>query len=287
MSRLLFYLFIKPLSLLPLSVLYVLSSMVYFVLYRLVGYRKKVVTTNLKNAFPDKSAKEIAAIRKRFYQFICDFVVEVIKLFSISKKEALGRCVYRNTEVFDPFFKEGKSVLVVKGHYSSWEFFLQTLDLHIPHQGVLIYNPLTNSFFNKEFKKFRKKFGQVMVPVNDTRDYLEDNNDKLIAPIFGTDQSPTFNKSVYWTQFLNQETAVAYGTEYFAKKYDMPVIFAAMTPKRRGYFVVDFEVLEANPTQSAPNEITEKHVRAMEQHILKQPEYWLWSHRRWKRKKEV
>jgi len=285
MSQVLFYLIVKPLSLLSLPVLYLFSDAMYLVVYRLVGFRKKVVWNNLCNAFPDKSPAELRAIMKAFYSHFCDLIVESIRMFSMSESEARRRCTFRETEILEVHHRAGRSVVLTAGHYNSWEMAVMIMDALIPHQTVGIYAPLSNSFFEKKINASRGKFGMVLVSKNQIAEYIEQHQADLNLYFLAADQSPTYAKKVYWTRFLNQETAVAFGPEKFAKKYDMAVVYCHIYKQSRGFYEVVFENIESQPGQAPHGSITEAHVRALEKDILAAPQFWLWTHKRWKRKR--
>lgn len=257
----------------------------YLVVYRLVGFRKKVVWNNLCNAFPDKSPAELRAIMKAFYSHFCDLVVESIRMFSMSESEARRRCTFRETEILEEHHRAGRSVVLTAGHYNSWEMAVMIMDALIPHQTVGIYAPLSNSFFEKKINASRGKFGMVLVSKNQIAEYIEQHQADLNLYFLAADQSPTYAKKVYWTRFLNQETAVAFGPEKFAKKYDMAVVYCHIYKQSRGFYEVVFENIEPQPAQALHGSITEAHVRALEKDIIAAPQFWLWTHKRWKRKR--
>jgi KDO2-lipid IV(A) lauroyltransferase len=286
MGPLLYYLLIKPVSLLPMRVLHGLSTALYFTLYHLAGYRKKVVQTNLVNSFPDKTPAEIERLMRRFYQHFCDLILESIKMFSMSEKEAIERCRFKNPEVLEKFYREGRSILIIAGHYNSWEMAALAFAPQCPHLTVGIYQPIRNAFFNRKIQESRGKYGMVLVAKNDAKQFFADYRDELTATLFGADQSPTFSKNVYWTTFLNQETAVAFGAEKYAKEYDSPPIFTRINKIRRSCYEIEFTVITENPRETAHGEITEAHTRMVEKQILEDPAYWLWTHKRWKRKRQ-
>lgn len=285
MSRILYYLIIKPVSLLPLSLLYVLADAMYSVVFHLAGFRKKVVWNNLRNAFPDQSPAELKAVMKAFYRHFCDLIVESIRMISIPEEEARRRCPFRNPEVLEAHYRAGKSVILTAGHYNSWEWMAMVFDVQAPHQTIAVYSPLSNSFFDRVLKASRGKFGTTLVPKNDIGDFIKQQRDQLNLYILVADQSPTYAKKVYWTKFLNQETAVASGPEKLAKLFDMPVVFCHVYKLRRGYYEVVLEDVEPRPKDAPHGSITQAHVRLLEKDIMAAPQYWLWTHRRWKRRR--
>jgi len=284
MSRLLYYLILKPLSLLPLGIIYLLTNALHFVLFTIVGYRKSVVYQNLKNSFPDKSKKEIEQIQKAFFKHLCDLIAESIKLFSISAKELDKRMVFKNSEILDDYYAKNQNIILVGGHYNNWEIAAVSLDRQLPHQAVGIYSPLSNKFFNKKLAESRTRFGVQIIKKSEVRRSFQQKTSTPRVTVFGADQSPTYSKSVHWTNFLNQDTAVAIGTELFAKKYNYPVFFMDLKKVKRGHYEAELELLVDDPSKYFEGEITKMHTERLEQMILENPQYWLWSHKRWKRK---
>lgn len=287
MGKILFFLFIKPLSFLPFSILYRISDFFYLIVYYIFGYRKKVVFDNLKNSFPNKTEHEITIIAKGFYSHFCDLIIESIKMFGISKEELIQRCKVRNPELMESYFQQGKSLIIPAGHYNNWEMAATASNLQIPHQPIAIYAPLKSVFFNNLIKKSRAKFGVELSPKKEVKAGFEKDKNRLTAILFGADQSPSSVHSAYWTTFLNQETGVMMGSEKYAIEYDYPVVFGKVIKVKRGYYEFEFITLEDNPRDTSFGEISEKHTRLLEKIILKNPEYWLWSHKRWKRKKPM
>ncbi len=284
MSQLFYYLVFKPLSYLPLSVLYLFSDFTFLLVYHVTGYRKSVVLKNLKNSFPEKSSKEIKAIRKAFYRHLCDVLIENIKLVSISKEDMLRRFRVENPEVFQKFYDEGRSVILSASHYNNWEFLAKSMNFYTPHQAISIYAPLKNKFFDNIIAKSRSEYGMEILPKSQVPRSFVANRDRLVMPIFGGDQSPTYTKNVHWGIFLNQETSFHLGTEIFAVKYNLPVVYIKVNKVKRGYYSCTLEVLHENPAGTASGEITELHAKCLEKVIMENPPFWLWSHDRWKRK---
>ncbi|MFN7117621.1 MAG: lysophospholipid acyltransferase family protein [Saprospiraceae bacterium] len=287
MSRILYYLIMKPASLLPLPLLYVLSDFLYLLLYRLIGYRKKVVRTNLKNSFPDKSEAERLSIERKFYRHLFDLMVEAIRNFSIPKAELLRRCPVTNPEIFEYYKQLNKKIIIVAGHYNNWELAAIACGLQIIYPTMGIYSPFSDKFMNERAIASRGRFGMELVSKKLVKDYFERNKNRLSAVMFGADQSPSNAAKAYWTTFLNQDTAVMFGTEKYAVEYDYAVVYGHVQKLRRGYYQMTFIPLEDHPTTAPYGSISEKHTRMLEQHILEAPEYWLWTHKRWKRKREV
>ena len=285
LSRVLYTVVILPISKLPFRILYFISDIVYFILYHLVRYRKKVVHSNLCRSFPEKTSEEIKAIEKRFYKHFTDLLLESFKLFSISEQELRERMIFENTDLFQKFFDQGKSVIVAGGHYGNWEMFAVASQLYWKHQGVALYKPLANPWFEQVMRETRGRYGLEMVPIQKTKEFFNQPHPKPISTIFGMDQSPSKVKSSHWMEFLGQDTAVIYGTEKYARTYQQPVVFGRIMKLNRGYYKTYFELVTDQPDSMSHGAIIEKVMRLLETDIKKEPEWWLWTHRRWKHKK--
>jgi len=284
MSRAFYFLILKPLSFLPLSVLYFFSDILFILIYQLFGYRKKVVRQNLDNSFPEESKQELDRIERAFFRHLCDIIIESIKLFSISAQELDRRMVFKNPEILNKYYEQNQNVILVGGHYNNWEIAAVSLDRQLPHQVFGIYSPLSNKFFNEKLAKSRTKFGVKIIKKSEVRKSFQQKADTPRVTVFGADQSPTYSKKVHWTSFLNQHTAVAIGTELFAVKYNYPVFFFKVKKVKRGYYEAVIEQLVEDPSLYKDGEISKLHTRYLEKIILENPQYWLWSHKRWKRK---
>lgn len=281
--QLLFYLFIKPLSFLPLSVLYVFSDFLHLVLYRLLGYRKKVVWQNLVQSFPEKSEKELKQIMSLFYHHFCDLMVESIRMFSISEKEAERRGKVLNPELLEELYAKGKSIIIISGHYNNWELTAAVLGLQVSYRPIGIYHKFKNDFLDDQFKFSRSRFGMHMIPKEETKSFFADHQHERNAILFGADQSPHNARKAYWMYFLGQETAVMFGSEKLAVEYNYPVVYGHIAKIKRGYYTLRFEVISENPQEEPYGKISAMHTRILEQDIKEAPQYWLWTHRRWKR----
>lgn len=243
-----------------------------------------MVKTNLTNSFPEKNSKEIKEIQNKFYHHLCDLIVESIKLFSISEKEAGKRLVFTNPELTDAYYKEGKNVMIVGGHSGNWEYTVVG-SLQLLHTLVALYYPFSNHFFERKMKQSRERFGTMLLSTKDAKAFYKESHQSPLMIIFGSDQSPSSSTNAYWTRFLNQDTAVLFGAEKYSKEYNYPLIFGGIKKIRRGYYEFYFELIEENPATTAYGELSEKLTRRIEQQILEQPEIWLWTHKRWKREK--
>lgn len=287
LNILLYYIIIIPISLLPFPVLYRLSDLLYLLFYYLVNYRKKVIVANIQNSFPEKTKKEQLEICRKFYKHLCDLIVESLKIFTISEKQVHQRMTCEHPELVNKFFEENKSIIIAGGHYNNWELMAVAVDKLIKHKAVGIYQPLKNKFFDAKMCNTRSKFGLKMIATKEVKKFFELEINNLNATIFAIDQSPSNPNTCYWTTFLNQDTAVSFGAEKYAKEYNFPVIFGRIVKVKRGHYSFEFELITENPINCAHGEITEKLTAKLESDIIKDPEYWLWSHRRWKHKKPV
>lgn len=270
---------------LPLRIQYLFSDCSFFVLYRVVRYRRRVVRTNLLNAFPEKPLPELVRIEKRFYRHLCDIFTEMCRMPHMSEKEIRKRCVFTNPEVVLRHFERGESVVGVLGHYGNWEW-MASFALWMPADidFYTLYKPLHDAVADRMMLKIRSRFRAKPVPKQDILRRIVENKRKgrLFLAGFIGDQTPSGSNLNFWMEFLNQDTPVLIGTERIARKYGLPVISLRMRLVRRGYYEVDFIDLCPEPKEIAPGGLTRMHTRMLEKFIRETPELWLWSHRRWK-----
>jgi KDO2-lipid IV(A) lauroyltransferase len=275
-------------TLLPLWFLYIFSDFLYLVLYYFPSYRRKVVNTNLRNSFPEKSAAEIKTIEKKFYRHLADLFIETFKLSHMSKKELLRRFTVSNLEVIEKLYREKRDTIAVMGHYNNWEW-LAALPMQTNYKCVSIYKPLQNKYFDHFINSTRSKHGMVLTPMsNIIREIITDRKNGInTISAFISDQTPIKTEIKYWTTFLNQDTPVYMGTEKVASRYDMAIVFFNIQKVKRGYYNLDIELMFDHTAGLPEYAITEAHVRKLEEIIRENPEYWIWSHRRWKHKRPV
>jgi len=281
------YGFAWVLTLLPLPVLYVFSNIIFPVMYYAAGYRRKVVRTNLENSFPEKSIRDIIKIEKAFYHHLCDLFIETFKLIHISNRQLMKRMHMTNPELLERLFNEGRDVAMVLGHYGNWEW-LAVLPLYTKLQTVSIYKPLHNKHFDRFMNKIRSRNTMMLTPMSSVIRDVVNLRQKNIRSLFAfiTDQTPPKGEIKFWTKFLNQETPVYLGAEKIASKYNMAVLFLNIQNVRRGYYNFTAELLFENSAGLPDLLITEAHVKRLEEIIRERPEQWIWSHRRWKHKRE-
>ena len=266
---------------------YILEEIIYFILQYVVRYRRKVVLTNLRNAFPEKSDKEISKIAARCNRNLAEQMINTLSVVGISP-ERLKR--YQTVVNIEEYRKAvaGRDVILLAGHYGSWEYHTSVAQ-HAPEQMIMsIYHPLNNSVMDEFFKRIRKMDNTVLVPRDESLRYFLKNRggEKNIAMGLIADQNPYQYKDSHWFTFLNQDTIFAEGGEQLARKFKLPVWFAASRLRRRGeYECVMIELYDGN-SPIEEHVITERYIRELEKCIVERPELWLWSHRRWKAKKE-
>lgn len=256
-------------------------------MFHVAGYRKKVVKENLRNAFPDKTEQEISSITKKYYQYLCDLIFETIKTVTWSEKDVRKRVKMHNITLMDQLYEQEKSIVIVMGHLGNWEWAGPGFSLNYKHQLYVVYQPLSNKYFERIFSGSRTKFNTKIVPRKDTLRSMISNKKTISATALIADQAPTPVKTAVWMDFLNQNTPVFNGPEKIAKMLDYAVVYMDVQRVKRGYYEVVPTLLFDKPKESAENEITMAFNKMLEEGIRKRPETWLWSHRRWKHKQPV
>lgn len=274
---------IKLLAKLPFSVLYKISSLLKIIVFDLFGYRKKVIWNNLSKSFPDKSEKEIAAIVSQFQIHLTDVIVETLKCCTISKTELQNRFVFENPELLNLYFEQGRSIVTVLGHYGNWEMAGLAYSATARHKPNLVYRPLSNKAFNNFILSVRTRFGGDLIPETKIfkRMYKEHKEGVVSNTALVGDQTPLRNRGTY-IPFLGRPTPFFEGPEQLAARFNYPVIFARVKKRKRGYYTCRFELITEQPNQLPRGEITKIHAAKLQESIVEQPAFWLWSHRRWK-----
>jgi KDO2-lipid IV(A) lauroyltransferase len=288
LAYILIYPFLWLISILPFKLLYLFSDGVYILIYYIIGYRKKTVQENLNLVFPDKSEKEIKQITKKFYHHLCDMIVESIKSMTISEAEMKKRFLFKNPEVILDLGKENKSIVLMCGHYASWEwiFILQT---YVNHKGYAIYKRLENKYFDALVKRIRAKYNSYLITTKETFPvlYKAKKNGELTVNGFASDQSPKHDKAFHWNEFMNIKVPVHTGAEMLAKKLDMAVVFLKVKKVKRGYYEATILPITKTPKDYKDYEITDIFLKLLEEQIYEAPEYYLWTHKRWKHRDKV
>ncbi len=270
-------------SILPLPVLYFFSDILFYPVYYLVGYRKEVIYNNLKLAYPDKSVEELKQLTKKTFKHFLDSIFEIIKTFTISKKELKKRFVFENIDLVKDLEKENKGIVLMGSHYGNWEWLLQ-LGEQTSLYPISVYSPIKNKYFERIIKKSRGRVGTNLVRKNDTIKTISELESKGIKGAYGllSDQSPQLHKTHHWGTFLGQFVPVVTGAEFLAKKYDFIVMNVSVTRVKRGYYSAKFNVLTKQPNDYKNYEITDKYLKITTEHINKAPEFYLWTHKRFK-----
>ena len=280
---------LKTISLLPLRVHYIISDFMYMVIYHLIHYRRSVVHDNLTSAFPEKPEQEIKQIERDFYHWFCDYIVETLKMATISREEMSRRMVFKGTEEIEKRWKEGQSCGVLLGHYCNWEW-VSTLPLAMSDNGVCaeIYHPLENEAANNYFLELRQRFGSVCIPMErslrDIVKYRKEGRPIVIGYI--ADQKPTWRNIYFWTPFLNHLTPVLTGSERIIKRTGQAFFYADVRRIKRGYYECEFQLIDGHPDNVPDFQISERYMQELEKSIRRAPAYWLWTHDRWQRTKE-
>jgi KDO2-lipid IV(A) lauroyltransferase len=270
-------------SLFPFWVIYRISSFAYFLIFHVIGYRKKVVFQNLKNSFPNKSEKELNIIAQKFYHHFCEIFLESIKLLTVSSKNIQKRFLFKNPELFETLFQEKKGVILYAAHFGNWEW-MTCFPLYSSYKFMSFYQKQSNRYFDKFMVHLRGRFGNTSVESQSGFKELMQRTKQgnlTITYVVG-DQSPMHNSSMHWTDFLNQDTAFLVGADRMAKKCNQVLIFPFITQPKRGFYELEFKPIPMND----PKKTIDYYAKFLEENIKKQPELWLWSHRRWKRKRD-
>ena len=252
-------------------------------MYYLIGYRKKVVHGNLKLAFPEKTEQEIVQIKKKFYRHLCDMFLEMIKTMGISTKEMQKRFVCTNIEVLNKLEQQGKSTILMLPHYASWEWVL-SMNAQMTSKGYGIYQKIQNKYFDKLVRDIRSKFGTTLIRTNETRAIVATRSKEKEVFTLGiiSDQSPMVSRAKYWSKFMGIEVPIHVGGEELSKKHNLIPLYLKVSKVGRGYYKAELKCLSENPQKVPDYEITDAFLRETEESIKKAPEYYFWTHKRWK-----
>lgn len=278
-----YYVFIIPFSYLPMRGIYLFTDFFYLLLITFIPYRKSVIEGNIDRSFPNMSAKDKKKLKRKFYRHFTDILAEGVKNLTISKKELKKRFKVENPAVMQDLFEKKRNVLLVSGHYNNWEWLISAQNFLFPHNAIGIGMPLSSKFWDKKINQRRQRFGMKVVNAKNYREALTSNPEMLKAVLVLTDQSPSDALKSYWMNFLNQNTPVLFGTEMMAHDLDYSVVFFVTRKIKRGYYKMTLSLVAEKPKMKSWGQITESHTSKLEKEIIAHPEYWLWSHKRWKR----
>ncbi|MGV6862444.1 MAG: lysophospholipid acyltransferase family protein [Putridiphycobacter sp.] len=284
LNRLLYYVIVLPISKLPLGLTYPLFYFFYLNLYYLFGYRKKVVMANVKHSFPQLSTAEQNQIAKQFYKYLSRLFAESVKNLAISEQELKQRMKVVNPELMDTLFDQKKSVVLMSSHYNNWEFLITAQNLITKHQAIGIGMPMTNKFWDKTINAKRERFGMKVVNAHNYKTVLAEYKNEPTATLVLGDQNPSKAENAYWTTFLNQTTPFFMGGEIMANQNDFAVVYAVIHQSKKGYYQIEFKLISDQPKKEDFGYITQQYIDFLEADIQNSPEFWLWSHKRWKMK---
>ena len=277
-----YYIFVLPLSYLPLPILYLFTDFFYLLLISIVPYRKRVIEGNIARSFPEKTNAERAKIKRKFYRHFTNLLAEGVKNLTISKRALQRRFKVVNPGLMNELYAQNKNVLLVSGHYNNWEWLITSHPCHFHHNAYGIGIPMTSAFWDKKLNARRSRFGMNVIHAKNYKEELAAEKE-LHAVLVLSDQSPGDSKKSYWMNFLNQPTAVLFGTELMANELDYAVVFFILRKVRRGKYEMELTTITDDARSLEWGAITEAHVQLLEKEIIAAPAYWLWSHKRWKR----
>ena len=266
--------------------IYLFSDFLYLILYHVISYRKKLVRKNLALALPEKTFLERKIIEKKYYKHLSDLFLESFKSLNISEVDIKKRYSFKNIELLDELYKKKKNIILMGGHYASWEWFF-IIDRLTDYRINAIYKKLSNKYFDSLIKKIRSKYNGNLISTKNTFKEILKNTKLKGLNIYGfaSDQSPKKNKATYWNNFLNNFVPFHTGAEIIAKKYDMAVVYMNVEKVKRGYYLASFELITDKPKKYKDFKITEDFIKLLENQIFKAPEYYTWTHNRFKHRK--
>lgn len=272
------------LSILPFRVLHFFSDLIYFLLYYIIGYRKKIVRHNLKLSFPDKSSQELLEIEKKALRHFVDTFVEMIKTFNLSEADILKRISIENIGEFQRLINNKKSVIIISSHHGNWEWPVHLMMNSVDCKGFGSYAKIQNKYFDNLIKKSRSKFGAELVVSSRFIRQLQTNFDQNVQAIYGfiSDQSPLLKRARYWNNFLGSRVPIIIGHELMAKRFGYPVVYIQNDRVKRGYYKTKLHVITENPRELPDYEITDRFINILENQIKENPEYYFWTHKRFK-----
>lgn len=279
--------FIELFRLVPFRVLYVMSDGLAFLLYRILGYRKKVVLDNLRRSFPEKSEDEIRRLTRLSYRNLADNTLETFKYFTAPIPDIMKRCPVLNPELVNQYLDRKQPVILTGSHYNNWEITGITMPPAFHGATITAFKPLTNKYIDRYLNASRARTGMELVSMEDMFKVMRKRAGEAVVWILLADQSPSSRKSAHWVEFLGQDTACLPGSDVLARKFNFPVLYYHVRRLKRGYYEVEYSEIWKNPAEAGEMEITRAYTRHLEEKIREQPENWLWSHKRWKIRREA
>lgn len=267
--------------------MYWLSDILFIVVYHVARYRRRVTRANLSKAYPGRTAAERLRIERAYYRHLCDLLVEGVYGLYAPLRCLMGRYRFANRELVNRYYEQGRSVILLSSHYNNWEYMVATLGCQVMHHAVGVGKPLDDKWAAGFVTRRRSRFGTKIADQTNVREtfaYFEGHGVPT-AYMMLADQSPSNERKSYWVPFLHQETPFLYGAEYFARKYNIPVLYYEVAKVRRGRYEVRFAPLCDEPRIAPQYSIVSEYIRRLGETLRDGPQYWLWSHRRWKRRR--
>ncbi len=283
LDKILYYSIVLPVSRLPMGAISLFADLLYIVFRYIWPYREKVISDNLKRAFPSLSSMERREIKLQYYRYLSNLVIESIKNLSVSEDELLDRLRVKNPELMQELYAADRNVILLSSHFNNWEFLIKGLSLLFPFKAIGVGKPLTKRFWDKKINEGRECFGMHVVNTCNYKEIITENPDKLNTVLVLNDQSPGKNENCYWTKFLNQDTAFYFGAEVMANKFNYAVVHAIIRRKQKAYYEIELKLLTDTPREEEYGFITRTYIEQLEECIIADPQYWVWSHRRWKK----
>jgi Kdo2-lipid IVA lauroyltransferase/acyltransferase len=282
-----FIVFVLFFGLIPFWAIYFISDIIYILLYKLIGYRKNVILQNLNKTFLLKTEKEKKQLLSATYRNLTDIIIEGLKAFTMSRKQFINRHKIINPEILKPIYESGKSFIGVTGHYCNWEWGSLSASIQTNYQVVAFYKPLSNKWIDRFMHWNRSRFGTLLTSIYETSKTFERQEKTRSIFLMAADQNPSKRKKSIWVDFLGQDTAFLDGPERYARNYNYPVVYMDVQRKKRGFYTIELSIITLNPSELDEGEITKRFAKKLESVIHNDPANWLWSHRRWKMKKQT
>ena len=265
--------------------MYLLADILYFIAYYVVRYRRKVTRRNLTNSYPHMGDSELVKLERAYYRHMSDLLIEAIVNLYASPKWIMKHYRIVNRELVNSYYHKGQSVVLMSAHYNNWEYMITSLNFQLLHHGVGVGKPLNDKALATHVTRRRSRYGTEIVDQTNVRETMTyyHQHQVPVAYMMLSDQSPSNEHKSYWTTFMNQETPFLFGAEHFARKYNMPVLYYEVKKVHRGYYEVTFSKLCDTPNDTPLYTVTALYVQRLKATIDSAPQYWLWSHNRWKR----
>ncbi len=280
-----FLFFIFLIGIMPFFILYLFSDFARYLLQYVIRYRLKVINSNLNKALPAQEEQEKRRLVRKIYKNLTDVLIEGIKSFTMTHGQVRRRHRILNAEILDPYLKSGKSIVAVTAHYNNFEWGSLSPGVFTDYNVIAFYKPLTNKYIDGFVRRSRSKFGTTLASIRETSSTFEHNKNIPTVYMMAADQSPSNHSKAIWVNFLGIETAFLHGPEKHAVLNDYPVFYIHVERVKRGFYACELSLLADNPGILPEGEITRRYAAKVESIIREKPENWLWSHRRWKKRR--